>query len=54
MSEAEPLFSVLRQSADPDAAAAIERLIKNAPDHELNENQRARTSRPAKGSTRSA
>src|SRR5438874_244403 len=36
MSETEPLFSVLRQSADPDAVAAIERLVANAPDHALN------------------
>jgi len=36
MSEAEPLFSVLRQSADPEAAAAIERLVRDAPDHALN------------------
>jgi class 3 adenylate cyclase len=36
MSEAEPLFSVLRQSADPEAVAAIERLVREAPDHELN------------------
>ncbi len=36
MSEAEPLFSVLRQSADRRAAAAIERLVNEAPDHELN------------------
>ena len=36
MSEAEPLFSVLRQSADPEAVAAIERLVRDAPDHALN------------------
>ncbi|SDR60731.1 Adenylate cyclase, class 3 [Rhizobiales bacterium GAS113] len=36
MSEAEPLFTTLRQSADAAAAAAIERLVRDAPDHELN------------------
>jgi class 3 adenylate cyclase len=36
MSEAEALYSVLRQSADPEAVAAIERLVKNGPDHALN------------------
>src|SRR5580700_6379750 len=36
MSEAEPLFSALRQSTDPMAAAAIERLVAEAPDQALN------------------
>src|SRR5580700_6603528 len=36
MSEAEALFSVLRQSADAEVVAAIERLIRDAPDHALN------------------
>jgi class 3 adenylate cyclase len=35
MSEAGNLFMLLRQSADPGAAAAIERLVQNAPDREL-------------------
>jgi hypothetical protein len=36
MSEAEAAFAVLRQSADPAASDAIERLVRDAPDHELN------------------
>jgi len=36
MSEAEALFSVLRQSADAEVVAAIESLIRDAPDHALN------------------
>jgi class 3 adenylate cyclase len=36
MSEAEPLFAVLRQSADPKVAAEIERLVKDGTDRELN------------------
>jgi class 3 adenylate cyclase len=36
MSEAEALFTVLRQSADPQVAAEIERLVKDGADHELN------------------
>jgi class 3 adenylate cyclase len=36
MSEAEALFSVLRQSADAEVVATIERLIRDAPDHALN------------------
>jgi len=36
MSEAEPLFSVLRQSADPVVVATIERMVRDAPDHALN------------------
>jgi class 3 adenylate cyclase len=36
MSEAEAAFSVLRQTADPEAVAAIERLVREAPDHRLN------------------
>jgi len=36
MSEDQKLLEILRQSADPDAASAIERLIHEAPDHELN------------------
>jgi class 3 adenylate cyclase len=35
VSETEALFSVLRQSADADCVAAIERAILEAPDHEL-------------------
>ena len=35
MNEATPLFSALRQSADPDAAAAIERAVAEAPEREL-------------------
>jgi class 3 adenylate cyclase len=36
MSETQALFDVLRQSAPADAVAAIEDLIKNGQDHELN------------------
>jgi class 3 adenylate cyclase len=36
MSDAEPLFTILRQSADADAVAAIERLVRDAPDCALN------------------
>src|ERR1700736_4148494 len=36
MSEVEALFAVLRQSADPAVVAAIERLVRDAPDHALN------------------
>jgi class 3 adenylate cyclase len=36
MSESEARFSVLRQSADPAAAAAIERAVATAPDADLN------------------
>ena len=36
MSEAEALFSVLRQSADPEVVATIERMVRDAPDHALN------------------
>jgi len=35
MSETEALFTVLRQSADAAAVAAIERLVRDAPEHEL-------------------
>ena len=35
MGEAPALFSVLRQSADADCVAAIERLVADAPDHQL-------------------
>jgi len=35
MSEAKNLFTVLRQSADPVAAAAIEELVRDAPDRAL-------------------
>ena len=35
-SEADALFAVLRQSADPDAVAAIEVLVRSAPDRALN------------------
>jgi len=36
MSEDQKLFAILRQSAAPDAVGAIETLIHEAPDHELN------------------
>src|SRR5437879_4406545 len=35
MSEAEALFSVLRQSADPGCVAALEKLVRDAPDYRL-------------------
>src|SRR5260370_7606213 len=35
MSEAGNLFTLLRQSADPDAAGAIEELVRDAPDRAL-------------------
>lgn len=35
MSESEALFALLRQSAQPDAAAAIERLVREGADREL-------------------
>ncbi len=35
MSEADALFSILRQTADPQAVAAIERLVHEAPDRAL-------------------
>ena len=35
MSEAQALFAVLRQSADVETVAAIERLVRDAPDREL-------------------
>src|ERR1700724_632327 len=35
MSEAKSLYSVLRQSADPDTVAAIEELVQDAPDRAL-------------------
>jgi class 3 adenylate cyclase len=34
MSEAEALFSVLRKSGDAGAVASIERLVRDAPDHD--------------------
>jgi hypothetical protein len=36
MSEAQNLFAVLRQSADAAATDAIERLVREAPDRDLN------------------
>src|ERR1700710_2681259 len=36
MSEAQAQFSVLKQTADPEVAAAIRRLIETGQDHELN------------------
>jgi class 3 adenylate cyclase len=36
MSEAEALFAVLRQSADADAVATIEAMVRDAPDQALN------------------
>ena len=35
MTEAQSLFAVLRQSADADCVAALERLIESGPDHRL-------------------
>ncbi|WIM12233.1 adenylate/guanylate cyclase domain-containing protein [Enhydrobacter sp.] len=35
MSDAQPLFAVLRQSADADCVAALERLVREAPDRLL-------------------
>ena len=35
MSETDNLFAMLRQSADPAAAEAIEHLVREAPDHQL-------------------
>src|SRR5471032_2653 len=35
MSEAEPLIAILRQSADTDVVAAIERLVRDASDRDL-------------------
>src|ERR1700756_5603624 len=35
MSEADPLFAALRQSADPDAVAAIEQLVREGKDRDL-------------------
>ena len=35
-SEADALFSVLRQSADPDSVAAIEALVRTGTDRALN------------------
>ena len=35
MSEAEALFATLRQSADLDAIAAIEQLVRDGADHDL-------------------
>ena len=35
MSETEALFAVLRQSADTDCVAALERLVRDAPDRQL-------------------
>jgi class 3 adenylate cyclase len=36
MSEAEPLFAALRQSADDDVVDMLERMVRDAPDHALN------------------
>ena len=36
MSESAALFTVLRQSADADAVATIEKMVRDAPDHALN------------------
>jgi hypothetical protein len=36
MSEDQKLLAVLRQSADAEIVDAIETLIRDAPDHELN------------------
>src|SRR6516165_7752848 len=36
MSEAEALFAVLRQAAEPGTVATIERMVREAPDHALN------------------
>src|SRR6266436_4719719 len=36
MTEAQTLFTALRQSADPDVVSAIEELVRDAPDRQLN------------------
>src|ERR1700693_1367622 len=36
MTEPQPLYTALRQSADPDVVSAIEALVRDAPDHQLN------------------
>jgi class 3 adenylate cyclase len=36
MTEAQTLFTTLRQSADPEVVSAIERLVRDAPDRQLN------------------
>src|ERR1017187_3964107 len=36
MTEAQTLFTALRQSADPDVVSAIEALVRDAPDPQLN------------------
>src|SRR5882762_7407002 len=36
MSEAQPLFVALRQSADDDVVDMLERMVRDAPDHALN------------------
>ena len=36
MSEADALFTALRQATDADSAAAVERLVRDGPDHALN------------------
>jgi hypothetical protein len=53
MSEAQALFSVLRQSADAGCVAAMERLVRDAPDYRLNRIN-VLDLPSAKGSTRSA
>lgn len=35
MNEADPLFTLLRRSADPETAAAVEQLVRSAPDRDL-------------------
>src|SRR3546814_13852302 len=35
MSEIQALFGVLQQSAQPEIAEALERLVREAPDHQL-------------------
>ena len=53
MSEAEAAFAVLRQSADPAASDAVERLVGDAPDHELNRINALDFAAKAAASTRS-
>src|SRR5919107_2629331 len=36
MSEADALFTALRQASDAESAAAVERLVRDGPDHALN------------------
>ena len=53
MSETEALFGVLRQSADPDCAAAIEQLVRDGVRSRPLPHQCARLRRPSAASTKS-